>query len=420
MRAARPGGRRRRAAGPGDARGTCCRRPGRWDLAPELIACLSPAERSPPFSATGCSRSSPARRGAAPRGAGRSGSRLRVSPTAGSRSQGAAASFPWRERPLPPAALSVPRLRGDPAPRVPARRSGAQEGPSQRRGRGRAVVRSETPARGSPRRQTLTQFGLRLDWPAPPNYVLPRTLLLGMSSPSTHALPQNEQRLVTPSRPAFRVTCGPPVMGAGNKVGRGSPLWLRSPTASSAFPPAPAGARKLGPCPISSRPWGGNGRQPRPRLGAAGPSRAASPSDSTGPRPSVSLGHTRAHTHGPGACGSEPRSHPTQAPAETPRCRRPPGPVSPATSAGRHRRRARGSTRTHTPHPRSGSPHTAGQNPQVHAGPGVTSGTPGLPRDPWPPARRAVEPESPRCSPAPADRLGSPAQPRGRGRRGQR
>lgn len=203
------------AAGPGDARGTCCRRPGRWDLAPELIACLSPAERSPPFSATGCSRSSPARRGAAPRGAGRSGSRLRVSPTARVPLAGRGRELPVAR--APPAARRAlrPAAPGRPGAASPARRSGAQEGPSQRRGRGRAVVRSETPARGSPRRQTLTQFGLLLDWPAPPNYVLPRTLLLGMFSPSTHALPQNEQWLVTPSRPAFRVTSGPPVMGCG-------------------------------------------------------------------------------------------------------------------------------------------------------------------------------------------------------------
>lgn len=124
------------------------------NLARELIACLSPAGRSPPPSpATSCSRSSPAPRVAAVRGCERFRVPVRVGPA---RNPGPAGG---RGRPLP-VTRATPAGHRRPAPGETWRRSsrarGAPGGPEAaepERGGRRAVVQAEDAARSSPRKR---------------------------------------------------------------------------------------------------------------------------------------------------------------------------------------------------------------------------------------------------------------------------
>lgn len=133
------------------------------NLAPELIACLSPAGRSPPLSGDQLLPLQPGPknrrylRQQAARGPGSGSAHNRGSArNPGSGSAGAAARLLMtRAPPAGRCAPAVPSLQTDPAPRVPGEdaRSGDREEPTQSRGGWRNVVRAETPARGSPRAQ---------------------------------------------------------------------------------------------------------------------------------------------------------------------------------------------------------------------------------------------------------------------------
>lgn len=136
--------------------------------------------------------------------------------------------------------------------------------------------------------------------------------------------------------------------------------WAGAPHYLSAIPQPPApfhrsrGPEALVP-PISSQPP--EGKQASAPIWIwiprASP-RAASPANSTVPRPSTSLGHTRARarevrlraTHTlPTVARRSPRLPSLRVPRS--------GPATPATSVGPHRCGAPGSTHAHTPHPGS-------------------------------------------------------------------
>lgn len=336
------------------------------NLAPELIACLSPAERSPPFSSDQLLPLQPNRKS-------RRYPRDKAAPGPGSGSaRNPGVRLGGRGRPASrdvsaPCWPPLTRLERDQAPRVVGKevRPWGHKEPSQSRTRWRVVVQAEGRcAAPHAHSKTLTQIRATpyLSW-APRSYlhyVLPTTVLLGKSScPRTHSPKIGVDHPLLAFRVVYDLHCGGD--GQGN-VGRGSPLSLHGPRASNSFLPSPGG-RKLFPPPISS--------QPPEEKRASAPIRMWVPRDTTTATLSPTLlaggsaphTQTSAHMHPQKRTDAEPRSYSSGRPH--PQLR------SPAPQ----RRFGKRTLTLYTRIPR-GRRDTAPQILEAHAGPGVTSGTP--------------------------------------------